>query len=349
MQPQRKAPMSHYKSILAFFINAVILITFGGCEDKRASIKIEPVEVNQDLKRMDVDIFGERITNYDSLNQALLQQYGTFYDIVINRIANITDPANPQAGMYIKQFVEYQGIQETGQKLVADFSDFESYFLQIHQGFERYKAAFPDSVVPTVITFFSVFNYAVVATDSVLGIGLDMYLGKDFEYYPTMGFPMYKIEKMDKKYLVSDALKGWLQTTFDEDLSQADLFTMMVHHGKILYALDAFLPEIDATIKFGFSPEQLEWCRQNEFNMWAHFVDNNLLYSKEKAQIMKFMNEGPFTSGFDKASPAQTGVWMGYQIVVAYMRENKEVTLQTLFSKHNAQEILARSKYKPTK
>lgn len=349
MQAQRKAPMNRCKPIFAFFINAMLLITLGGCDEKRTSIKLEPVEVSQELKRMDVALFGNRVSNYDSLNQSLLAEYGDFYTIVMHSIANVADPRNPMAGDYIKQFIEYQGINETGKKIVTDFNDFTPYFNQIHEGFGRYKAAFPDSVVPTVVTFFSVFNYAIVATDSVLGIGLDMYLGKDFEYYPTMGFPMYKIEKMDKKYLVSDALKGWLQTTFETDLSQADLLTMMIHHGKLLYILDACLPEIDATIKFGFSDAQLEWCRQNEFNIWAHFVDNNLLYSKDKAQIMKFMNEGPFTSGFDKASPAQTGVWMGYQIVAAYMQENSALTLPTLLSKTNAQEILARSKYKPTK
>lgn len=341
--------MSSYKSIFAFFINAALLITLAGCNDKRTSIKLEPVAVSQELKRMDMDFFAQPISNYDSLNRSLLNEYGNFYNIVINSISNIADPQNPQAGMYIKQFVEYQGINETGKKIVADYADFNPYFEQIHIGFERYKAAFPDSIIPTVVTFFSLFNYAIVATDSVLGIGLDMYLGKDFEYYPTMGFPMYKIEKMDKKYIVSDALKGWLQTTFDADMSQADLLTMMVHHGKILFALDACLPEIDGTLKFGYSEAQLQWCVKNEFSMWAHFIDNNLLYSKDKAQTMKFMNEGPFTSGFDKASPAQTGVWMGYQIVSEYMHQNPELTLQTLMQKTNAQEILARSKYKPTK
>ena len=37
--------------------------------------------------------------------------------------------------------------------------------------------------MPEVVAFVSGFNYSIVASDSSLGIGLDMYLGKEYEYY----------------------------------------------------------------------------------------------------------------------------------------------------------------------
>ena len=49
----------------------------------------------------------------------------------------------------------------------------------------------------------------------------------------------------------------------------------------------------------------------------------------------------------DDESPGRVGVWIGWQIVRSYMKNNN-VTLQELFAK-DAKEIFDNSKYKPKK
>ncbi|MDF1518362.1 MAG: gliding motility lipoprotein GldB, partial [Lutibacter sp.] len=55
-----------------------------------------------------------------------------------------------------------------------------------------------------------------------------------------------------------------------------------------------------------------------------------------------------FYIDIDKESPGRIGVWLGWQIVSAYMTNNNDVTLQQLLQT-DAEEIFNKSKYKPKK
>ena len=83
--------------------------------------------------------------------------------------------------------------------------------------------------------------------------------------------------------------------------------------------------------------------------MWAFYVDKEILFSSSHMEIIKYIGEGPFTSGFPENSPGRTGWWLGWQIVKSYMRSHDNVTLEQLFLEENAQKILTQSKYKPKK
>src|SRR2546426_4763022 len=130
----------------------------------------------------------------------------------------------------------------------------------------HYKYYFPEKIIPKPITFISVFDYSIVATENVLGIGLQMYLGDTSRYYPSLQFPFFKIRKMRKEYIAADAMKSWLMTEWEEDPSQNDLLSQLIYRGKILYALNAMMPEAPDTVKTGYTKKQLEWCNENEKN-----------------------------------------------------------------------------------
>ena len=76
-------------------------------------------------------------------------------------------------------------------------------------------------------------------------------------------------------------------------------------------------------------------------------MDNELLYTKENSEIIKFMGEAPFTQGFPEGSPGRIGHYLGWQIVKAYMEKNSEVTISELMQEKDFQKILTKSKYKP--
>ena len=152
---------------------------------------------------------------------------------------------------------------------------------------------------------------------------------------------------MNKEHLVSSAMLGWVSTEFELEEERADLLTEMIHQGKLLYLLDALLPLEEDEIKMNYTKDQLIWCDRNEKQVWFYFIDNDLLYSKETKEIIKFMGESPFIQGFPEGSPGRIGHWIGWQIVKAYMKKNKEVTLLELTQEKNAQKILELSKYKP--
>ena len=117
----------------------------------------------------------------------------------------------------------------------------------------------------------------------------------------------------------------------------------------MLYLEDALLPQIEDSVKMCYTPKQWNYCKTNEYNMWAYFVQNKLLYDSDPSEIVKFTTDAPFTAAFNKNSPSRVGNWIGWRIVCAYMKKHPKVTLEDLMSQRDAQLILAQSNYKPSK
>ena len=109
------------------------------------------------------------------------------------------------------------------------------------------------------------------------------------------------------------------------------------------------LPQVNDTAKIQYTQKQLEYCTQNEYNLWTYFVAQKLLYTTNHVEIMKYTGEGPFTSAISKECPPRIAYWVGWQIVRQYMQNNPDVTLEQLMKQDDAQVILSQSKYKPKK
>ena len=216
------------------------------------------------------------------------------------------------------------------------------------RSFRYFKYHFPKAEMPKqFVSFISGFNYNVTTTDSCLGISLDLYMGADNKYYQMLQWPRYKVRTMSKEYIVSDALRGWIIHCFDKNEAQSNLLSHMIFYGKIYYALDAVLPEAEDSVKIGYTAKQMEYCMQYKKNLWAHFSEKDRLFKNDLKELAPYVSEGPFTSAIGKQCPPRIAMYMGWQIVRAYMDKNTGVTLQQLMDEKDTQKILSRSKFKP--
>ena len=177
-------------------------------------------------------------------------------------------------------------------------------------------------------------------------VALDMYLGQDYEMYKKLGIPFYISQRLTREHILPDCMKEIALIRIPEKSGTYTLLEAMIEQGKVLYFTDVTLPEVADRLKIGFSEDQLKWCNSNESNLWQFMVENELLYSSDAKSMSMFMVDGPFTSSFSQDSPARTGVWMGWKIVRAYMKNNK-ITTEQLLRNGNAREILEKSGYKP--
>src|SRR5690606_28684937 len=111
--------------------------------------------------------------------------------------------------------------------------------------------------------YISGFNQSVVTAENVIGISLDKYLGRDFGYYRLLNStPQYKIMNMYKEKIVSDVAYAWGITEFEHTNKSTTLLDNMVHYGKLMYFVDALLPEMDDSLKIGYTDLQMKWCRR---------------------------------------------------------------------------------------
>lgn len=331
-------PYSSLLLVLSWFIF--------GCGNNHSEIDTSAIQLDIKVNRFEQELFSySKITDVEV--STLKKKYDPFFTHFIENIISISEVNDPSVYYYLNAFKSDAYVLDVQKKVDSVFVDFSSYQEQLTESFKLYQHYFPKKNIPEIITFTSGFNYAVVTDTVYLGIGLDMFLGNDYKAYTQLGLPQYKIANMTKEHLVTSAVLAWISTEFELNESNADLLTEMIHQGKLLYVLDKLTPFEEEYIKLGYAKEQLEWCENNEKQVWFYFVDNELFYTKETKEIIKFMGEAPFVQGFPEGSPGKVGQWVGLKIVKAFMENNTKATLQDLFNEKDAQKILSLSKYKP--
>ena len=276
--------------------------------------------------------------------QSYSQQYGYFWDLYSQEVISLPEAYFQDS---LLAFQQEEDFQKPYRQLSEQFAEFSTYEKEFSEAFYHYNQSFPSRVVPKIITFFGGFNYIAIATDSVLGIGLEMFLGNDADYYKKLSqkFPLYMHDRFQPSHMVALSVDGWLESEFP--VLHTDFLSQMIHYGKLKYALSQFMKGTPKNIIMGYSKEQLDWCENSEFSIWKFLIEEGLLYSTDQFLINKYIKPAPYSKGMPLESPGQVAVWVGWNIVEEFMSNNPNVSIRDLFQLHDAQYILNESKYKP--
>ena len=352
----------------AIIISAIgIIISMWGCTENKTKknapkpVEISDIKVVLKINRFEKDLFS--IETFDSSAVVKLRsKYGDFFDIWCLKLAGIVNrsmlvkidnkvilPTSPELIRNLQDYTHDKYIREVFDEANKQYDNINEIEEGLTNAFSRYQIAFPKKKIPTITTYLSPFYSNITAIDNNLGIGLHSYLGSDYKYYPSTGQPMYLIKKFRKEYIVTDAIKGWLDSDYMNDSTEQNFINQIIYQGKVLYALECLVPEADDSIKTGYSSKQIDWVFDNEQNIWKVIIDNNLLFSNKPKQYLKFVNDGNTTSGFPKEAPAKLGGFIGWQIVRAYMKKHEGMPLERLFQISDGKTILNESGYKPSK
>ncbi len=328
----------------------VLVLFLFSCENKRTDVDVSHIELAElKINRLEQDVFKMDTTDIIASSERLQKKYGTFYITYNKGILNNGGTKDSSYARQLKRFITDKDMREAYndcQKMYPDVQFLEQEMTSI---FKHYNYYFPKKRTPKVITMMSGFNYSSIIVDSTLAIGLEMYLGSKSKFYQMLGLPYYKTMFMNKENIASDALRTWMFEEFKYNMNKNDFLSDIVYLGKIIYLNDAMLPEVNDTIKMQYTQKQLDYCTQNEFNIWTYFIAQKLLFTTDHAEIMKFTGEGPFTTALSKEAPPRIGYWVGLQIVRQFMKNNPDITLEQLMNETDAQTLLAKSKYKPKK
>jgi hypothetical protein len=233
---------------------------------------------------------------------------------------------------------------------VMVFPEIKNIEKELTQAFNHYRYYFPSKKIPGVFTCITRFNNSMITGDSVLGIGLDKYLGSDCKYYPGLEIYKYQAAKMNPYNIVPDCMYAWASSEWnykDMGYQTDNALTEILHEAKLLYFVKSMLPEHSDNLIFGFTAGQMKFCRNNEAMMWQYLVEHNLLFSSEQLTKRKLTGEAPFTLYFSKESPGRAAVWLGFRIIESYMINNKNTSLEDIMKNTDIQGILEKARYSP--
>ena len=247
----------------------------------------------------------------------------------------------------ILSFISHPDMREAYDTLINKYPDITFLETDLAKAFGRYKHHFPEKQTPTIITYFSGFNFGVVINDTILAIGLDYFLGKDCSFYKRLNFPEYMRFKNQKKFILPYCFEAIANNEFGIFDSGNDFLSQMIYKGKIMYFINEIVLHISDEDKLRFSKKQIAWCEDNEQSIWAYFIQNDILFSTDIKQYNSYINYSPFAKGMSNKSPGRIAYWLGWKIVNEYMENNTSVTLIELMQNTKPQEILQQSGYKP--
>ncbi|MCF8362713.1 MAG: hypothetical protein K9G70_08845 [Prolixibacteraceae bacterium] len=331
------------KSIWIF----ILAITFYSCNTDPLKVDVSDIEVNTAFYRIDSILYGNKTDVVHDKLQALYPKHQPFLDVYTEDILQLGKVGSPALEKNLQIFLNDTVYSQVGDTIINRFADFKPIMKRFTEGFKHYRYYFPEKEIPAVYAYPSGFNQSLIVADDFLGIGLDKYLGRDCIFYKYLGMPQFKIENMYPMRMVTEAFYALAATQYPFNAENDNLLANMIHEGKLIYFTEAMLPETPDSVIIGYSQKKLEWSEVQEAAMWTYLVEHKLLYTSDRLEIRKYINDAPFTNAFTNESPGRTGVWLGWQIIHSFMKNNEEVTLSELMEMDDAQEILSKSGYFP--
>jgi hypothetical protein len=341
--------------LLLFALLLTLLIQACQCNKSNDIPDVSHIQAEVNLRRFEKDLFGLDTLRMEEELARLEASYPEFSDIYFNVLLGSRDSMIAPEGhvAYVRGFVTdsmMRALYDTVQQVYPDLDFLER---ELERSFQYLQYYLPDVRVSSVTTFLSEYTLAsFIYGENDLAVGLDFFLGSAYPYAflnpGNPNFSAYLTRTYNRDHLVLNILKPLVADLAGQPEGNR-LLDHMIHKGKTLYLFDHLLPFASDTVIMEFSPAQLSWCEDNELDMWAHFLREDLLYSSNWQDIRKLVEYSPDSPGMPPEAPGRTGAWLGWQIVKSFMKRNPEVSMQDLLNMKDAQEFLDRSKYRPRK
>lgn len=341
------------KFFFRIFIIVPLVVAFAtSCQQKSKLPDVSNIQVDVKIERFDQALAQLKATEVLQKNNEWQAQYGDFY---ANYMQYMLEVGNPKDSLHVaellKQIIEQKDFKHLAAAVTKKYPNLQREEKELTQAFKYLKYYFPAYKMPRFISFFSGFSVQVPLGDGYVGIGLDMFLGSDSEFYPALvrDIPMYISRRFTPENIVPRVIESVVrQDLFPQERTDLNTLQHMIYEGKILVALDSILPNVSDSLKIGYTSQQLEWAKAYKEEIWSWFLQEELLYSTDYQRIQKYFTETPFTAelGENNESAPKLGMYIGWMIVRKYLERNPEVTLKELLANADAQEILEKSKFK---
>lgn len=312
---------------------SILIIGFFSCEESSQTEKeIEAVNVDFEVIRFDLK-FAD--AGPEDLPQ-LKKEYPYLF------------PAQYPDSVWIGKMSDtiQQEINVEVEKAYPEFSEETD---QLRGLFQHIKYYFSDFEAPTVITVTSEVDYKnkVLLSDNYLFIALDTYLGEGHHFYT--GLQEYLKKNFTEDQIVPDVAAAYAKEYVPRAQSRTFL-AQMLYYGKILYLKDLWIPLVSDAEKIGYTPEELEWAKNNEEQIWRYFVENEVIFDTDSQLYSRFLYPAPFSKFhlvLDSESPDRVGQYIGWQIIRQYMEKN-DVSVKKMLQT-DAETIFNNANFKPEK
>ena len=326
----------------------IAVMGLGSCQKGRTYFPkdIETQEI--EIVRFDRALMNVQEASVKEDIRVLYDEYPVFMPLWVEDILGIPSADTAYLEKQLPQFLNdtVYGFKATNEREQAVFADVRDIEKSLSKAFSRVLWLYPETEVPSLYLFVSGFQTPIYFGEEIIGIGGDMYLGSDYEYYNRVVYD-YQKQTMRKECIPVDVMSAFLFRTLPYSSTKSRLLDQMMYRGKVMFLCAQIFDELPGYEVMGWTKDQWKWCEKNERAIWHLVMDKRDLFKTESLVLTGYLNDGPFTSEVSQDAPGRLGIWLGWRIVESYMAHHPEVSLQELMAEGDAQKILEESYYKP--
>lgn len=293
------------------------------------------------LVRLDQQLFAN--PSADSI-RALLNRNPAVAQLYFNANRAGTDTALVRE---LTNRVSNPALNELNQQIQTEFGDLSDLKSQLTEAFTNIRKDFPDFRAPRIATVVTGFlGPDLVVTDSLIVIGLDYFGGPSMKYRPQgPQYPQYILRRYQKDYIAPAVVFALSDKYNATNRADQTMLADMVYYGKGYVFTKTMLPQVADSLLIGYTDKQLTETFNAQDIVWAHFIDNQLLYQTNPAVKQRYLNERPFTAEIGSAAPGAIGRWLGWRIVGQYF-DKQDISIADLMRNADARQIFEQSGYK---
>ncbi|XZF15052.1 hypothetical protein ACTHGU_02875 [Chitinophagaceae bacterium MMS25-I14] len=343
----------HFTWRISFAAAFLTIIFLGSCNNAKKAPDVSNIKVDIQSRRFDRDLFSIDTNHIAAGLRQLDAKYPDFLGFYLDTLMGLgiqQDYSDTNTGIRegLHLFLTYPDYHNLYDTVASRFPDTKQIDQDITKGLQYVKYYFPKYETPHVVYFMTdLKNWGAITYGHVLGIGLDMYLGPQFPFYASVGIPGYMTHRLLPQFACVNAMKVLYNDMYPFVTEGRDLLDMMVQRGKEQYFLEHVLPFADDTLRLGYTTAQLAWCQENESMIYNYFLKKGLFHETKWQDILRYINEGPNSTGMPEQSPGNIGAWLGYRIVEAYASQHPDMPLDKVLAQTDAQRMLQEAKYRP--
>jgi len=339
-------------SLLFIFLCSLI-----ACDDdvKKPTPDISGVDVELKLVRYDKKLAAIDSMKPESSYLKLLTEHPVITDLYFKQLTNLYNKDNKTFYSNLSNFAKDHRIKTLADTVGIIYKSTAGIEKELTQSLRFLKHYFPAYPTPNFYTLFSEFSYQTFIFEDqekkdAIGIGLDFFLGENFEYKridpANPVFSDYLTRSYNEEHLVKKTMEMIIEDLAGNPSGKRFL-DLMVYQGKKQFILEKLMPHTQDTILWEYTPEQLSWIRSNELQIWDFFLEQNMIYETSHLKTAKYIQPAPHSTGMPEQAPGRTGIYLGYKIVSAFMKRNPEYSLRDLLEFKDSQLLMEKSKYKP--
>lgn len=336
-----------YQSLSAALIAVTLAACSGSADGKKDSAAVTPASPAAQAEIVEIERFDRAVAAYPSLLSESRDSLRTLYAPVIDLMRAVNGGgSDDQLMMALASSAATKVFQPDVERLLPDLSAPSAALGAVKVAAER---ELPGLTFPSrVIGYVTPYSQSVVIADSVVLLGLNHFLGADYEGYGSFDEYVRRTKTPSQiPYQVAEALIR-SQYPYDESDGQTVL-SRLLYEGAVAAAVERIVPGATAAAALGYDADEMKWLADNEPRIWQRMASEDMLFSVDPSIAHRLTGPAPSTPLINPQAPGRAGRYIGYRIVGSYLKSHAETQLSALLSREFFQSptALKESGYRP--